>query len=357
MTGLHASICVAGRGVDAQLSVAPGRTLVLLGHNGSGKSTVLESIAGLVPLTHGRIVLGDSERNREVLDDVPMTKASTSLRRTHVAPRNRRIGLLSQDDALFDQMTVLENVAFGPRSRGAGRAQARATALEWLERVDLAALAQRRPHELSGGQSRRVAIARTLASEPRVLLLDEPFSGLDVVAASSVRSLLTSLLDGVTAVVATHEALDAHALADEVAVLESGRVVESGSATEVLARPRTAIAARMAGQVLVTGMMHGGAIVTDSGVAVPVTGGPGAGSRAAIAVRPHHIAVRTDPPTVDKTRVWMPDAVVALEPLGDRVRIHGRMQTAECEAGLAAGLTVGDAFSFGIPRGQSAYPL
>ena len=357
MTGLHASITVAERGVNAHMSVAPGRTLVLLGHNGSGKSTMLESIAGLVPLTHGRIVLGDGGRHSETLDDVPATHARGSLRRTRLAPRNRRIGLLSQDDALFDHMSVLDNVAFGPRSRGLSRAHARAAAVKWLEKVDLGAFGQRRPHELSGGQARRVAIARALASEPRVLLLDEPFSGLDVVAASTIRSLVTSLLNGVTAVVATHDALDAYALADDVSVLESGRVIESGPAAEVLARPRTAFAARMAGQVLVAGIMRGGAIVTEGGVAVPVTGGPGAGSRAAIAVRPYEIAVRTDPPTLDKVHVWMPDAVVALEPLGDRVRVHGRTLTAECDASLAAGLTVGDAFSFGIPRSQSAYPL
>lgn len=357
MTGLAASITVADRGVNAQLSVAPGRTLVLLGHNGSGKSTVLEAIAGLVPLTHGRVVLGDSRTDSEVLDHVPATKEPGSRRRTRMAPRNRRVGLLSQDDALFDHLSVADNVAFGPRSRGASRARARAIALEWLEKVDVAAYAQRRPHQLSGGQARRVAIARALASEPRVLLLDEPFAGLDVVAASTIRTMIATLLDGVTAVVATHDALDAHALADDVSVLESGSVVESGTAADVLTRPRTGFAATMAGHVLVTGTMRGGAIITAGGAAVPVTGGPGAGSHAAIAVRPYEVAVSTAPPTLDKARVWTADAVVAVEPLGDRVRVHGRMLTAECDAGMAANLTVGDAVSFGIPRGLGAYPL
>lgn len=352
MTNLTAQVTVASRGVDAQVTVAAGHTLVLLGHNGSGKSTVVESIAGLVPLTQGRITLGD-----EVLDNVPAARTTTLPRRGHVAPRNRRIGLLSQDDALFDHMSVAENVAFGPRSRGMARSPARDSAATWLEKVGLADVAARRPHQLSGGQARRVAIARALAAEPRVLLLDEPFAGLDVVAASTIRALIARLLEGVTAVVATHDALDAHALADTVSVLEAGRVVESGDAGEVLTRPRTAFAARMAGRVLVAGPMRGGAIVTAAGVAVPVTGGPGAGSQAGIAVRPHDITVTTRPPTLDKERVWVPDAVVALEPLGDRVRIHGNTLTADAEAGLAAELTVGERAGFGIPRGERAYPL
>ena len=352
MTDLNAAITVTNRSVDAQLTVAAGRTLALLGRNGSGKSTVLESIAGLVPLNAGHVRLGD-----EALESVPGTKATTRGRRTHVLPRNRRIGLLSQDDALFERMSVADNVAFGPRSRGVGRAAAQESAQQWLAKVDLAEMAERRPHELSGGQARRVAIARALAAEPRVMLLDEPFAGLDVVAASNIRALVADLLKGVTAIVATHDALDAHALADDVSVLESGSVVESGAAAEVLARPHTTFAARMAGRVLVSGVMRGGAIVTETGVAVPVTGGPGAGERVAISVRPYDVAVSTAPPALDRDRVWMPDAVVAVEPLGDRVRIHGHLLTAECDAGLAARLTVGDAFGFGIPRGQSAYPL
>uniref|UniRef100_UPI0025D83A03 sulfate/molybdate ABC transporter ATP-binding protein n=1 Tax=Demequina sp. TaxID=2050685 RepID=UPI0025D83A03 len=260
MTGLVAHVRVAARGVDASLEVEAGRTLVLLGPNGSGKSTTLEAIAGIVPLDGGAVTLDGAA----------------------IGARDRRIGLLSQDDALFPTMSVRDNVAFGPRSRGFSRHDARAQAEGWLARVGLEGTGDRRPADLSGGQARRVAIARALAARPRVLLLDEPFAGLDVVAASTIRSLVAGLLAGVTAVVSTHDALDAHALADHVAVIESGRVVESGIAAEVLTRPRTAFAARMAARVLVNGTMHGGALVTDGGVRVPVTGGPGAGARAAV---------------------------------------------------------------------------
>lgn len=337
MSGLVADLAVEARGVAAELAVGAGRTLVLLGPNGSGKSTLLEAIAGIVPAAGA------------------LTLDGASL--TGVGARDRRIGLLSQDDALFPTMSVRDNVAFGPRARGASRADAKAAAEDWLARVGLAGLGDRRPGELSGGQARRVAIARALAAEPRVLLLDEPFAGLDVASASATRALVATLLADRTAAVTTHDALDAHALADDVAVMEAGRVVEHGPAAAVLARPRTPFAARMAARVLVTGTMHGGALVTGSGVRIPVTGGPGAGAAAGIAVHPAAIAVARDGEPRDPARVWMDDAVVAVEPRGDEVRVHGRDAAADVDAAVAAVLGVGDVVGFGVEPGAPAYAL
>ncbi|MDN4482402.1 sulfate/molybdate ABC transporter ATP-binding protein [Demequina lignilytica] len=333
MTGLDARVAVASRGVDVRLAVAAGRTLVLLGPNGSGKSTLLEGIAGILPGAVGEVRL----------DGAALGEA-----------RTRGVGLLSQDDALFPTMSVLGNVAFGPRARGAGRAAAHAVARRWLDRVGLAGLEDRRPDALSGGQARRVAIARALAAEPRVLLLDEPFAGLDVPAASGIRALLAELLRGRTTVIATHEVLDAYAFADDVAVMDAGRVVEHGTADEVLTRPRTPFAARMAARVLLTGEMRGGTLTLAGGIRLPVAGGPGAGAAAAVAVRPSQVVVGRG---ADPRLTWVDDAVVTVEPRGDELRVTGRVAAADVDVSRAAELVVGGPVRFGLPHGLDAYPL
>jgi molybdate transport system ATP-binding protein len=331
--------------VDATVTVPAGRTLALLGPNGAGKSTVLEAIAGTVPLDAGRITLAD----RVLAGDGSVVPA-----------RARGIGLLSQDDCLFPTMSVRENVAFGPRSRGASRTQARADAEAWLERVGLAHMGERRPSALSGGQARRVAIARALAAAPRVLLLDEPFAGLDVEAASGVRAVVAELLDGMTAIITTHDALDAHTLAHDVAVMDSGTVVESGDAAGVLARPRTAFGARMAARILVTGTMGNGVLVADAGVSVLVAEGPPEGTRAAIAVRPALVVVAgsDDRDAAGEGKwTWVDQVVTALEPRGDEVRVHGETLAADVDPGRAARLLPGTSVRFGLPHDEAAYAL
>jgi molybdate transport system ATP-binding protein len=142
-----------------------------------------------------------------------------------VAPHARRIALLAQDPLLFPHLDVADNVAFGPRSQGRSRAQAARAAAGWLEQVDATELADRRPAQLSGGQAQRVAIARALAAEPDLLLLDEPMAALDVAVAPALRQMLKRVLAGQSAVVVTHDVLDALLLADRVYVLDGGRVV------------------------------------------------------------------------------------------------------------------------------------
>src|SRR5690606_31137365 len=147
--------------LDVTLAVGPAQVVTVLGPNGAGKSTLLAALAGLIRPDAGRIELGG-----RTLVDVA--------RGTHQPPQHRRVGLVLQDYLLFPHLSALENVAFGPRSRGTGRREARAVAGQWLERVGIGALAGRRPHELSGGQAQRVALARALAADPQLLLLDEP---------------------------------------------------------------------------------------------------------------------------------------------------------------------------------------
>jgi len=229
MSGLAADLAVerAEFTVRASLEARPGVPLALVGPNGAGKSSALAAIAGLVPST-GTVRLG----GRDI----------------HALPPERRgVGVVFQDFLLFPHLTVRDNVAFAARVRGAGRDGSRRAAAPWLERLDLAELAGRYPHELSGGQAQRVALARALASEPAALLLDEPMAALDVEVRDEVRADLARHLrdwGGVTVVV-THDPADLDALADEVVVLERGAVTQRGSLAELRARPATPYVARL----------------------------------------------------------------------------------------------------------------
>ncbi len=231
---------VAERGFDLDLSLASGERLAVLGPNGAGKSTLLGLLAGTVRPDAGRAELG----GRTLFDTAT---------RTWQPPHTRGIALLAQDPLLFPHLSVLENVAFGPRVNGAGRAAARERAEHWLTEVDAAEFAGRRATELSGGQAQRVAIARALATEPDLLLLDEPLAALDVGVAPAIRRLLVRVLSGRTTLVVTHDLLDALLLSDRALVLESGTAVEAGPTEEVLQRPRTPFAARLAELNLVRG--------------------------------------------------------------------------------------------------------
>ena len=227
---MRVEVDLPGR-VCAEVSAAAGEVLVVIGPNGAGKSTLLRAIAGLEP---GRVRVGDEDW-------------------TDRAVPRRRVGYVFQDQSLFPHLSALDNVAFGPRARGLGRREADATARAWLERFGIAELAGRRPRELSGGQAQRVAIARALATDPDVLLLDEPFTGLDVSAQMALRNELGKHLrdfTGVTLLV-THDAIDAVTLADRVLVLDEGRVAQVGPPAEVAAEPRTPHVARLVGLNLV----------------------------------------------------------------------------------------------------------
>ncbi|WP_081474861.1 gephyrin-like molybdotransferase Glp [Isoptericola variabilis] len=228
--GLVVEITDPPRGLDVALELAPGRTLALLGPNGAGKSTVLRTIAGLHAPARARVVVGDT-----VLSDV-----GTGGRAFWSPPRQRAVGLLDQQPDLFGHLTVRGNVMFGPRAAGASRHEARTFADHLLDAVGARDLARRRARALSGGQAQRVALARALAASPRVLLLDEPFAAVDAPSARELREVLRRVLDGVTAVVVTHDVADVRALADDVVVLDGGRVVEQGPAAELLAAPRSA---------------------------------------------------------------------------------------------------------------------
>ena len=226
--GLDADVRVADR-VEAAFQTRPGEVLAVIGPNGAGKSSLVRALAGLVP-AEGHAWLGGVD-----LLQVPA--------------RDRAVGLVFQGQFLFPHLTALANVAFGPRARGTQRKEAEADARAWLERFGIGELADRRPRQLSGGQAQRVAIARALATSPRLLLLDEPLTGLDVKVAMALRIELGRHLasyDGVTLLV-THDAIDALTIADRVLVLDEGRVAQLGTPSEVSQRPRTEHVARLVG--------------------------------------------------------------------------------------------------------------
>ena len=218
---LVVDLVIPSRDVQLQATVTAGRTLALLGPNGAGKSSTLQALAGLVDYD-GTVRLGD-----RMLEGVE--------------PEHRRVGYVFQDYLLFPHLTVLDNVAFGPRSQGRGRAASRSAAAEWLERLGIGDLAARRPPQLSGGQQQRVALARALASDPELLLLDEPLAALDVEIRDEVREeLATHIRDwcGLTVVV-THSFDDVTALAADVIVLERGRATQRGSVRDIVRAPAT----------------------------------------------------------------------------------------------------------------------
>lgn len=252
---VHARIAARARGVDVALDVASGATLALLGENGSGKSTVLNAIAGLVRPDRGEVVVG----GRMLFGVAPDGRG------VDVPVHDRRVALLAQQPLLFPHLSARENVAFAPRSRGASRPAARAIADARLAEVGATELADARPGELSGGQAQRVALARALAAEPDLLLLDEPMSALDVASRDDVRRALTAALRGRTAIFVTHDPLDALLLADDAIVLDRGRVAERGAPRDLLAAPQTPFAARLAGVALVSGVVHDEATVTVDG--------------------------------------------------------------------------------------------
>ncbi|MGY1843961.1 ABC transporter ATP-binding protein [Modestobacter sp. SYSU DS0875] len=300
----HVFVDRGGFTVDVEVSVADGEVLAVLGPNGAGKSTVLRVLAGLLRPDGGRVRVGD-----EVWDAPGV----------HLPPYRRSLGMVFQDSLLFPHLTVTENVAFGPRSRGARRADARAAAAAWLDRVGLADLGARRPGELSGGQGQRVALARALVGDPRVLLLDEPLSALDARTRLAVRTELHRHLADYagSAVLVTHDPVDAMALAGRVLVVEDGRVVQTGTPAEVARRPRTDYVARLVGLVLLPGDAAGTSVALEGGGTVSIAE-PAHGPVFA-AVRPESVALHLERPGGSPRNVW-PVELVAATPHGSVVR-------------------------------------
>lgn len=219
---------------DVDLSLSRGRVTALLGPSGSGKSTLLRAIAGLERLHAGEIRFAGRLWSGDGV---------------HLAPEKRRCGVVFQDYALFPHLTAAQNVAFGLRD-GARRAR-RNQALDGLERVELGHRAHAYPHELSGGEQQRVALARALAPRPAVMLLDEPFSGLDRRLRAELREATVAALRAAetAALIVTHDADEAMAVADEVALMAGGAIIQTGAPDRLYLEPVSETAARLLGDV------------------------------------------------------------------------------------------------------------
>ena len=234
------------RDVVVDLKVEAGRMTALIGPNGSGKSTVCSVVAGLLDAENGQVVLGG-----RVLDGPG----------GFVRAGRRRVALLSQEPGVFTHMSVLGNVVFALRCQGVSRAEATRRARAELAAVGADHLASRSGGALSGGQAARVALARALATGPRLLVLDEPMAALDVTARQEMRRLVARRCaeEGLTLLLVTHDVLDLTALAEDVVVLDRGRVVEQGPTARVLSAPRSDFVAHLTGTAVLTGVVDGDA--------------------------------------------------------------------------------------------------
>ena len=241
---LQVAFELKARDVVVDLEVGAGRTVALIGPNGSGKSTVCSVVAGLLDAENGRVVLGG-----RVLDGPGR----------FVRAGRRQVALLSQDPGVFTHMSVLGNVVFALRCQGVSRGEAIRRARAELVAVGAEHLASRSGGALSGGQAARVALARALATGPRLLVLDEPMSALDVTARQEMRRLVSRRCaeKGLTLLLVTHDVLDLTALAEDVVVLDRGRVVEQGPTARVLSAPRSDFVARLTGTAVLTGVIDG----------------------------------------------------------------------------------------------------
>ncbi|WP_086668564.1 ABC transporter ATP-binding protein [Lentzea kentuckyensis] len=295
--------------LELDLTIAPGEVVALLGPNGAGKSTALRALAGLSPLTSGSITLGESTWD----------SADAFLH-----AEQRPIGVVFQDYLLFAHMTALENVAFGLRARGTRRAEARAQAMSWLDRVGLEEYAHRKPRALSGGQAQRVALARALATGPSLLLLDEPLAALDASTRLQVRSELGRHLAefGGHTLLVTHDPLDAMVLADRLVILENGRAVQQGAPSEVARQPRTDYVANLVGLNLYRGTANGTTVDLADGGTITIAE-PASGA-VHVAFPPSAVSLHPAKPEGSPRNVWQV-TVVALEQHAHttRVRLDG----------------------------------
>ncbi|MCP4636713.1 MAG: ABC transporter ATP-binding protein [Methyloversatilis sp.] len=228
---------------DLSLSLERGHIGCLLGPSGCGKTTILRAIAGFERLTGGRIAIRGE---------------TVSTPQQHRAPEQRRVGMVFQDFALFPHLSVADNVSFGLRS--GSRAERRARADDMLAVVGLSEHADKYPHQLSGGQQQRVALARALAPDPELLLLDEPFSSLDVELRTRLAVELRDILKarGITAILVTHDQQEAFAIADEIGVMKAGEMLQWDSAYNLYHRPASRFVADFVGQgVFLPGTLRG----------------------------------------------------------------------------------------------------
>lgn len=320
---LRVSAGVKGRRFDVELHVEEGERVAIIGPNGAGKSTLLQLIAGSIRPTSGEVAL----HGRTI---------ATPTR--HVPPHQRRVAYVEQRPLLFPHMNVLENVMFGPLARRARRGDARQRALRELEAVGISDLVTRMPSQLSGGQAQRVSLARGLAFDPEIVLLDEPFAALDVSVTPELRRVLRKRLQGLTTVLVTHEMLDVVSLADRLVVLEEGHVVADGPVADVTGAPTTRFLADFVGLNLLYGEATGPdrmRVGSQEIVATPAED-VAVGTPARVTVEPQAISLHRRTPE-GSPRNALQVSVVGLEPRGHVVGVGIELEGQRMQATLTPG--------------------
>lgn len=259
---------------DVSLTIEPGELFVLLGASGSGKSTLLRMIAGLSETDGGTIHLND----RDV---------------THLSPQKREIGFVFQNYSLFQHLTAAQNIAFGLDVKKVSKSEKEQRVRELLELIELPEYGNRRPAQLSGGQQQRIALARALAPNPDVLLLDEPFGALDVKIRSQLRQNLRRIQQHlkITTILVTHDQDEAFELADRIGLIESGQLREIGLPDELYRKPSHHYTATFLGQVnLMRGTCNGTYLhVNDIKLPIPAEGQHLSGQAVDVMTRPESI--------------------------------------------------------------------
>lgn len=318
---------------NVSLEVKDGEFLVLLGPSGCGKTTLLRCVAGLERPDTGQITIGDNT----VFSHLPTV---------NVPPRERRIGMVFQNYALYPHMTVFENVAFGLRMRKAGKAEVKAKVSAALRLVDLEGFEARTPKQLSGGQRQRVAVARTLITEPQQLLFDEPLSSLDPKLRVNLRVQLRQLHKrmGATSIYVTHDQNEAMILADRVAVLQDGVIVQVDTPRVIYDHPATVKVAEFTGNPktnLISGEVHRSEdkllLIPDADpycfIELPEEVSYLAGEKVFLNCRPEAVEVTTKP-SEDLGRL----PVISVMPDGSHVFVHLRLGEAMSQV-IARGST------------------
>ena len=301
--------------------------IAVVGPNGAGKSSLLRALAGLLPATGQLMVDGINLLERP--------------------PAQRNVGWVPQDGALFPHLSAVDNVAFGLGGR-----RGRAVAREWLSRLGIDALADRTPGQLSGGQAQKVALARALARNPRLLLLDEPLAALDVEARVDVRRAMRQHLAGFDGVVllVTHDPVDVTSLANRVLALDEGRVVQQGSPAEIAVSPRSPWLAALMGANAFRGRIRAGGVDIDGGGRLVTADSSGPEGAEVLAVVPAHaVVLARAKPTGSARNAW-PITIDQLAGMGPRVRVH-----AEGSPPIVADVTPASVAELGLHEGAQAW--
>ncbi len=300
--------------LQAEFLAPSGATTVIVGESGAGKTSLLRLAAGL----------DQPERGRIVLDGVVYAAPQAGIA---VPAWRRNVGYVAQDYALFPHLSVEQNVAFGLRAQGTPRNAIASRVTEALRRAGIAELARRKPAMLSGGQQQRAAIARALAIDPRLLLLDEPLAALDIQTRRLIRAELRDLLRtlGCVTLYVTHSPIEALLFGDRIVVIERGRVSQTGTREDLLRYPRSRYVAELMGTNLFAGRVGtgGGAAVVRTGEGDLAVADPGEPGEVFVTVDPREITIHPHPPEGSAQNVFVgPIFELAPEPpSGERIRV------------------------------------